>query len=192
MVALKWSTPLGVLYDLYGNEQLPWKIYIRFQSFPKSLVTSCLGEADVESAFFHSLKQALSLRFGNAKGFMDLSKTNQEILWEGVALSRFDEYRRSIRSILDSVNNNNNNNNNNSCLVAIRMFSIAQPNKMYQMPLTVSTPQTMTLRDVLIHFGFIGTEVVVIQGIRPPLDSLIVDLCTELCAFDLFLYCVVK
>lgn len=184
-VPLRWNVPLGVLYDLFGNGALPWRVLIRFQGFPKSLLVSCTNEADVEASFFNSFKQALSLRFGNAKRFMELPKQDQEQLWEGVALSRWDDYRSALFSVIEP-------NAPSSQNAAVRMFSTNQPQKMLQVP--ISLAGSVTLGDALRKFGFAGEKetVVVVQGVTPPLTTPLAELCAEMCAYDLFLYCVVQ
>ena len=98
---LRWNVPIGVLFDFFGSpDELPFKITIRFQSFPKTNLLPCAGEVDVENAFFHSMKQALCLRYGSAKKLMDMPKINQETLWEGIVFSKFDKYWQSCSVLL--------------------------------------------------------------------------------------------
>ncbi|KAH9249375.1 hypothetical protein BASA81_012913 [Batrachochytrium salamandrivorans] len=78
--ALRWSLPLGVLADLHARA-LPLRVTVRFQGLDRAAALPCAGEADVRLQFFHSLKQALSLRFGSARRLMEMPHAEQEEVW---------------------------------------------------------------------------------------------------------------
>lgn len=99
---LRWNIPIGSLYDFYKNntsDDLPFRVTIRFQSFPRSNLVPCLGEIDTETAFFHSMKQALCLRLGSSRRLMDMSRNGQESLWEGVVFAKFEKYWQSCSTL---------------------------------------------------------------------------------------------
>lgn len=71
-IALK-NLPIGLLFDLYQPETLPWKLE--------------LGEGflyDIHDTYFNSVKEADFLRNGSAKGIMGMSKGDSQRLWEAV------------------------------------------------------------------------------------------------------------
>lgn len=54
---LKWAFPIGVLWDLCGDE-LPWKICVHFQSFPENILPRCRTIDTFRSFLTNSLKEA--------------------------------------------------------------------------------------------------------------------------------------
>ena len=58
-VPLKWQLPLGVLHDLLGSGELPWRLRVHFRAFPEGLLTHCSGPDAVRGHLFNSLKVRL-------------------------------------------------------------------------------------------------------------------------------------
>jgi hypothetical protein len=71
--------PVGLLYDLYGNHQLPWKLTMVLAS-----TTLFFDEMHIHGHFMSSLKEADCLRYGSAHRVMNLSKSDQSSLWEAL------------------------------------------------------------------------------------------------------------
>ncbi|KAI9315603.1 autophagy-related protein 5, partial [Dichotomocladium elegans] len=89
---LKWHYPIGLLYDLQGGAELPWRITIRFSGFPTDKL---LRNPSVESAqdmFMAMVKQADFLRHGTTKRVMNLSKSDQTQLWRSLWSDRYEDY----------------------------------------------------------------------------------------------------
>ena len=219
---LRWNIPIGVLFDFHRsslsvsssssssqqstiiNDDLPFKITIRFQGFPKTNLLPCAGEIDAENAFFNSMKQALCLRFGSAKGLMEMPKSNQENLWEGIVFGKFEKYWQSCGPLLSTVDQMDS--QHQTPQVPIRVLLRADDISLEggARVLQASVPlidETLTLKDaiatVLKSNGRDPDEEdwmrirVSIQGVAPPLSSFVKEICDEMCSHDLFLYVVV-
>jgi hypothetical protein len=49
--------PVGVLYDLYGDEELPWTITVHFREFPATQLLRCPNIETIQSHFNNTLKE---------------------------------------------------------------------------------------------------------------------------------------
>ncbi|KAI9262262.1 putative autophagy protein [Phascolomyces articulosus] len=89
---LKWHYPVGLLYDLSGSKDRPWRITVHFQDFPNDILLKSPSVEAAQDIFMAMVKQADFLRHGTTKRVMNLSKNDQSQLWESLSLDRFDEY----------------------------------------------------------------------------------------------------
>lgn len=101
---LSFHYPAGHLYDELCAWQSaedshtisPWRIKLRLFDRPPSLVYSQLFNMDDEGllrAHFYSLmKQADYIRYGSSKRVMNLTKSEQLALWDGLWTQSFDKY----------------------------------------------------------------------------------------------------
>jgi len=96
-IPLKWHYPIGVLYDLYGLNALPWTVTVHFAAFPAERLLRCPDEETVKSAFLNALKQATFLKFGDLKTFNELSVLETTDLWAGVVRDEPDRFWRACR-----------------------------------------------------------------------------------------------
>lgn len=55
--------PVGVLYDVFGNGALPWRLTVHVQDFPTAVLLRCPDELTLKSFFWNSLKQVLPAYF---------------------------------------------------------------------------------------------------------------------------------
>lgn len=208
---LKWNIPIGVLYDYFTNKHnqpsqgqssstdLPFAVTIRFQGFPKNKLLPCSGEIDVERAFFHSMKHALSLRFGSAKKLMDLSKVNQEALWDGIVFAKTDKVWEVLSTITRSQEGDT---SGVSPKLPIRVL-LKRADETANLQLlhgSVSLESQTSLRQAVLTILSEHPSVdlapsdqikIVVQGVTPPPDAPAVEVSNEMSAFDLFLYVVV-
>ena len=53
---LKWTLPVGVLHDLLGGGQLPWRLSVHFRGFPDATLLRCAGAESVRTHLFNTLK----------------------------------------------------------------------------------------------------------------------------------------
>jgi hypothetical protein len=53
---LKWQLPTGVLYDLLGRSQVPWRLNVHFRAFPEGTLLQCVGADAVRATLFNALK----------------------------------------------------------------------------------------------------------------------------------------
>jgi hypothetical protein len=51
--------PLGVLYDLYANEELPWSLTVHFREFPTSQLLRCPNVETIQSHFNNTVKEVI-------------------------------------------------------------------------------------------------------------------------------------
>jgi len=196
---LRWNVPIGVLFDYYRNtnnddtcdQNLPFRITIRFQGFPKANLLPCAAEIDVENAFFNSMKQALSLKFGSAKRLMEISKASQENLWDGIVFNKFDKYWEASKGFL--IPDDQYPKAQAPIRLLIRRKKVVEIARALQasVPLTKGTTLKESLQMILNSNAYeldLQQARVIIQGVSPPLDAPVTELCDELCAPDLFLY----
>ena len=55
-LSLKWSLPVGVLHDLLGGGQRPWRLSVHFRGFPDAALLRCAGADAVRAHLFNTLK----------------------------------------------------------------------------------------------------------------------------------------
>jgi hypothetical protein len=55
-VPLKWQIPTGVLYDLLGGGELPWRLNVHFRGYPDSTLLPCTGPEAVRGQLLNALK----------------------------------------------------------------------------------------------------------------------------------------
>lgn len=110
---LRWQYFVGVLFDsLHARSaqstNLPWEIRLHFRSYPYPRLlelgdssyygTDCGVLGTIQQTFRNSLKQGLSIPYGNSKAALNLSKQSHAVIWE-MAIQN-SEYDDAIRSIL--------------------------------------------------------------------------------------------
>ena len=85
---LQWHYPIGLLYDLHGNGQVPWQLTVHLQHFPlDKLLRLDTGSTPVEpclDAFMSTIKESDYLRHGSVKRVFGLPKQDQLDLWDGL------------------------------------------------------------------------------------------------------------
>ena len=164
------------MYDEHGHGQLPWRVLIRFRDFPTTQILKA-GLKETERAYFHALKQALNLLTGSARSFMDLRQHDQESLWQAVESGRFIDSWKVVQTLLSP--------DQSIHLAPIRIVS-TRSHEVRQAPIPWEGTTLSQALDILTA-GRAWSKPVV-QGIEPPLDSLVKDLVLELSGPDLFLY----
>jgi len=74
--------PIGVLCDLlYGENFEIFQINIRFSSFPALKLLRCSTYEAAQRHFQHSLKQSLTVLYGNSKILSTLDISRQNDIW---------------------------------------------------------------------------------------------------------------
>ena len=201
-VGLRWHLPVGVLHDLVGDGEVPFRVFVRFADVPRTVVP-CRGESDAQTSFFNALKQALHLKTGSAKAFMDLAKADQDDLWNGVVTNHVVDGCRDVVAKLLSGGGSAQARGGG---VAMRLL-LSNPEKrdaqrLFQAPLP---SPTITLREALdLAIAPPGQAAaappppsrewtdVIVQGLRPDLDTPIGELADTLSAYDMYLYVVAR
>lgn len=84
---LRWTWPVGVLYDLLGDAATPWTITVHTSAYPTERLLRCPDEDTVKSHFLHSLKEAVFLRHGDVDVVNELSVAHTTDLWAGILRS---------------------------------------------------------------------------------------------------------
>eukprot|EP01122_Echinamoeba_exundans_P006983 TRINITY_DN2066_c0_g1_i1.p1 TRINITY_DN2066_c0_g1~~TRINITY_DN2066_c0_g1_i1.p1 ORF type:complete len:195 (-),score=21.36 TRINITY_DN2066_c0_g1_i1:372-956(-) len=84
-IPLKWHIPVGVLFDLYSNGELPLSVTAHFQSFPSESLLRCPGPNTVRSHFMNQLKESTHVKYGDTKKVNEMSMKETTDIWEGVA-----------------------------------------------------------------------------------------------------------
>ena len=106
-VPLKWHYPVGLLYDLYAQAEvpsfspssanaetnasaipLPWRLEVHFtdpNDYPKKDLIQLDSEGKVSfDMYINSVKEADFIRNGSARTVMSLSKDDSDNLWKAV------------------------------------------------------------------------------------------------------------
>ena len=100
---LKWHYPIGVLYDMYGNKNLPWNILLHFKRFPVTEIMRCQGREAVEANFMSAVKEADSLKHRSA--VMNAMKKNEhKQLWMGLCNDKFDQFWSINKRLMERLN----------------------------------------------------------------------------------------
>ncbi|KAI8322748.1 APG5-domain-containing protein [Martensiomyces pterosporus] len=102
---LKWHYPVGLLYDMHvnnvasGEAELPWSLTLHVRKFPAArLIPSPTAQA-MRDMFMAMIKEADFIRNGSTKRVMDLAKSDQMQLLDGLESHSFEQYF-AIHSIL--------------------------------------------------------------------------------------------
>jgi len=200
---LRWTWPVGVLYDLYGALHTPWPVTVHTSAYPSERLLRCPDEDTVKSHFLHSLKEAVYLRHGDVDAVNELSVVASTDLWAGILRNEMERYWGVNRQIaLHALKKPWRS-------VALRIVRAASK-ALQQEPIA---PQGKDGRDVTLGAVLqqlvpdaidsspagpgseslrlrAGTRILV-QGIAPALDSSVPWLATHLSSADNFLYIIV-
>ncbi|KAG0249400.1 autophagy protein 5 [Mortierella polycephala] len=99
-VPLKWHYPIGLLYDIHGMQTaaqrgttdslLPWKVIVHFKDYPTNKLIKTSAPENSQDFFMSMIKEADYLRNGSTKKVMNMSKSDQSHLWEGLWSKNYD------------------------------------------------------------------------------------------------------
>jgi autophagy-related protein 5 len=192
-IPLKWHYPVGVLYDLYSNEELPWTITVHFREFPVAQLLRCPNMETIQSHFNNTLKEAVYLKHGDISKVNALSLQETTDLWEGVKKNVFEVFWRVNEKLKAEKETTKN--------VPIRICRKERIILQEPTPVCDEQGREYTLGEILkLKFPTLITEengvlklincTVVVQGIQPPLNTPILWLSNNLCHPDNFLYIV--
>jgi len=208
--ALRWTWPVGVLYDLYGAAHTPWPVTVHTSAYPSERLLRCPDEDTVKSHFLHSLKEAVFLRHGDVDVVNELSIAASTDLWAGILRNEMERYWAVNKQIAAHALKKP------WRSVAVRIVR-ATSKSLQQEPIA---PQGKDGRDVSLGMvlqqlvpeavelvnssssssdshadhglvRFRGGVRVIVQGITPALDTSMPWLATHLASADNFLYIVV-
>ncbi|KAJ1933888.1 autophagy protein 5 [Linderina macrospora] len=104
-IPLKWHYPIGLLYDLYVNSalndepELPWSLTVHVRKFPDRMLIPSPSAETMRNMAMAVVKEADFVRYGSTKRTMDLGKTEQFQLLDGLETNSFEKYA-AIHSIL--------------------------------------------------------------------------------------------
>ncbi|KAF0716760.1 hypothetical protein AaE_011009 [Aphanomyces astaci] len=99
---LKWHLPFGVLYDLHGDDMLPWEVTVHFQGYPSQHVRLLSTSHAVEMHFMNSYKQSMFLLYGSTKWIMNLPQQKHTQLWEGHVKNDFSMFESVHATLVPS------------------------------------------------------------------------------------------
>ena len=170
---LKWHLPIGVLYDLYGSELLPWNLTVHFKRFPEKEILKCDGRETVEAHFMSAVKEADSLKHRSLV-MNNMKKNDHKQLWLGLSNDKFDQFWSVNRRLMERVNSEP------FRYIPLRIH-LADGSVIQKLFKTISSQSELrTFADLLnacVPFVFDednNTEIsskwkVVVQGLTPPL-----------------------
>ncbi|CAG0885780.1 unnamed protein product [Cyprideis torosa] len=98
-VPLKWHVPVGVLFDLFGQEKVPWELTARFSNFPSNVVMRFPSKEAVESVFLYTVKEAAAIKQMTAV-MSKMQRQEHSQLWLGLINDRFDQFWSVNRQLM--------------------------------------------------------------------------------------------
>lgn len=102
-VALRWHYPIGVLYDMYGNNQLPWNLTVHFRNFPETEILRCGSRDAMEAHFMSMLKEADCLKHRSVV-MNAMKKNDHKQLWMGLCNNKFEQFWAVNKRLMERVN----------------------------------------------------------------------------------------
>ena len=155
---LKWHLPIGLLYDLYGQESVPFQIQIHFNEYPMDALLRYESKSSLQDNYMNTLKESDYLRYGSAKKVMGLSKKDQLSLWSSIEKDDYTTFD-SIQSglILQDLDWK---------FLTIRLYSLNPSYSMEQFKIPWPENQDISITDTLKPL--VGREefVLILHGIR--------------------------
>jgi len=197
-IPLKWHYPFGVLYDTYGNGQLPWNITVHFQRFPVESLLRCPSDDIVKWHFSQAIKESNYIKYGNTNIINDLGESDSNSHWAGFKNTDYSKFW-SVNIRLFNVYEIRK--------IPIRIFKSDQQKLITQESFPAfkneENSELTTLLDLLSHtfpeiliqnengeFGL--THKIIIQGVEPNLDMGLLWLTCNLSYPDNFLYIILQ
>ena len=99
--ALKWHSPIGVLFDLSGaDNHLPWNITVHFQNFPELEIMHCPNKDVVEAYLMATIKEADCLKH-RGQIMNTMQKKEHKQLWMGLSNDKFDQFWAVNRKLME-------------------------------------------------------------------------------------------
>jgi len=194
---LRWHVWVGVLYDLHNHpsEKLPWRIRLHFNNYPsKQILPLSAGrvQEEVRGVYQNSLKQAVTLRTGQARSSLQLlTKEMHDELWESLqaksrAFKLYNPIAKGLHPRLDT--------NEDNTRIPIRVLINDRP----ALQKSCSMDDQLTLEELLldwipdVHLWGESDEATLmdwrIHGVRVSLHCSVLKLWTQFCHPDFFLY----
>ncbi|KAJ2769967.1 autophagy protein 5 [Coemansia nantahalensis] len=95
---LKWHYPAGLLYDMLvgdaarGEAELPWSLTLHVRKFPADKLIQGPSTQHMRDMFMAMVKESDFIRNGSTKRVMDLAKSDQMQLLDGLETHSFEKY----------------------------------------------------------------------------------------------------
>ncbi|KAJ1726048.1 autophagy protein 5 [Coemansia biformis] len=95
---LRWHYPAGLLYDMLvsdvarGEAELPWSLTIHVRKFPGEKLIQGPSTQHMRDMFMAMIKEADFIRNGSTKRVMDLAKSDQMQLLDGLETHSYEKY----------------------------------------------------------------------------------------------------
>jgi autophagy-related protein 5 len=185
---LRWHYPVGVLYDLLAESELPWSLVVHFQNFPTEQVMR-LGNSSatpVRSYFMNSLKEATYVKQNGIKVINDFGIRESDAIWEGLYDGNYEKFWSTASVTSPSTTAN----------LPIRIlrpnFPIMQFPCPTQQTTDQDTPHTLSTALAFCKVPLAPSSSILVHGISPPLETPLPWLYQHFCHPDGFLYIVVK
>lgn len=200
--ALKLQYPIGVLYDLHNREcESPWHITLHFSDRPTTLVSLPCRDS-MESQFVSSLKEADALKH-NCSVMNSLQGRDQKQLWLSLISDKFDQFWSVNQKLMDckggsstaafryvpfkvhfnTPDPNNPPGSGGPVCVRASVMRLCKPVTESAQPVLLQHLVEDTLQDVLQP-----DDVLLVQGVTPPLDTPLLWLSQHLSYADNFLH----
>ena len=179
--------PVGVLYDLLADGELPWSIVVHFQNFPSEQVMklSSSSQTPVRSYYMNSLKESTYVKQNGIKTINDFGIRESDSIWEGLYEGNFEKFW-SIANVTSPTTTHT---------IPVRILRPNFPIMQFPCPTKqADTDSPNTLSSTLQHClqSVPNASSVVIQGVSPALETPIWWLYQHLSHPDGFLYIVIK
>jgi len=99
---LRQHYPIGVLFDLYGDEsRLPWTLSVHYSNFPENDIVHLPNREAVEAHYMATLKEADVLKHKNTV-VSNMQKKDHKQLWTGLVNDRFDLFWTINKKLMET------------------------------------------------------------------------------------------
>lgn len=181
--------PVGVLFDLLSDNELPWSITVHFQNFPTDqlLRLSNSGTSNTRSYFMNSLKESTYVKQNGIKVINDFGIKESDSIWEGLYDGHFEKFFNVSNLIVQQTNQ-----------IPVRILRPNFPIMQYPCEWKNSATGEMVTLGQALNSCKLGLNLdspeseILVQGIRPPMETPLFWMSQHLSHPDGFLYIVIK
>jgi len=96
---LPWQYSIGVLFDVFGENEISWQLTVHFQSYPDTQILRHSSD-NLVSNYLQSLKQATCMWFGSVQCVKNLSKDDTTRMWDAAKQNSYASFEQVYNTLL--------------------------------------------------------------------------------------------